>query len=136
MAENFRRDASYNWIGIVETIERGGDRGCILMKSAERLLFTIKQLRPTCTQCFDQRVVITASCLINYIGTSCRGEETDEVKLLRCECLLPDNENTTRDECACLFGNSANERAYLIASFWRHNIEHGLPRWISDSRKQ
>src|SRR5829696_670560 len=102
------------------------------METAKRLLFTVKEVRTTSAQSINEGNVISATRLINNISATSRGEETDEIKLLRCKYLFANNEDTARDECARLLRYTADKRAHLVPLFRWNNIEHALPSGVGN----
>ena len=133
MTNDFRRDASNGWVGVMKTIEGGLDRGSILTKPAEGLLFAEEEMWAASAEGIDKREVVAPPRFENEIGADQRGDKTDNVKLLWVEGLLTDDENAACDEDARLFGDAANESAYLVTFFIGNNVEHGLPGGIGNT---
>ncbi len=133
MTKDFCRDTTHNFIGITKSFESGLNSHRILMKTAEGLFFAVKKAGAARTQGVDQCIVISATRLVNNIGTTCCGKKPNEVKLLRRESLLADNEETAGDECTCLLGHTTDEGTDLVTLFMWDDIQHCLPCGVSDA---
>ena len=133
MTNDLSRDVSNRWVGVVKTVEGGLDRGSILTKTAEGLLFAEEEMRAAGAEGIDEGEVVAAPCFEYEIGADQCGDKTDNVKLLWVKGLLADNEDTPCDENARLFRDAANEGAYLVTFFVGDNIEHGLPGGVCDA---
>src|SRR5688572_4865679 len=103
------------------------------MKPTKRLFFAIKKIRAAGAQSIDQGIVIPLPRLINDVGTTCRGEESDEIKLLRRERLFTDDENATCNEGTRLLGHTTDKCADLVTLFRWNDIEHRLPGGVGDA---
>ena len=133
MTNDLSRDVSNRWVGVVKTVEGGLDRGSILTKTPEGLLFAEEEMRAASAKGIDKREVVAAPRSENKISADQRGDKTNNVKLLWVEGLLANDEDTACDEDARLFRDAAHEGTYLVTFFVGDNVEHGLPGRIGNT---
>src|SRR5688572_4752081 len=109
MTEDFCRDTADSGVRVAQPLESGLNGNRILMKPTEWLFFTVEEIGAAGTQSFDQGIVVSQPRLVNNISATRCSKESNEIKLLRGKRLFANDEDTSRQESASLFWNTADE---------------------------
>src|SRR5947207_918458 len=108
MPKDFGGDVSNSRVGFHDPAHGRGDGSRVPSETAERFFFAEEKLRLSGAQRIHQRAAVGAARFPNDEGDDDRGDEADEVQLLRLQRLLADDEEESGDDRSGLAGDAVN----------------------------